>query len=323
MSEYRVAIVYLGPKLPRYLISNLKYLIKTFPQMPLVFISDNPKSINKVKRLDIDTWQTEALDEFRDEIDAHSSHPKNFRNGFWFNTTGRFKAIENFIAQSGLGVLQIEADVWLSPAFPFDYFEGIDRIGFPLESANTGAASILWVPNLRLAKFLTGFALEQFSRDGNATDMTILGNLAKKHQNKVHTLRSIPGVEQKESNSFGVNIGVFDPLTYGIYFFGEDGRNNRGKRVLHRQPTKHLIKADKSTLSYKNKNLKVAYLGVTEDLYCIHNHAKDIRLFKAPEKIINKRISEDSSTIKIEIVISDLIRVLFTSILRRVKMNKR
>ena len=322
MKSYRVAIVYLGPKLPRYLISNLKYIIKTFPQVPLVFISDNPKSINKVKKLDVETWQTETLDEYRKAIDSQSSHPKEFRNGFWFNTTGRFKAIENFIAHSGLGVLQVEADVWLSPAFPFDYFEGLDRIAFPLESSDTGAASILWVPNIGTAKFLTDYALEEFSRDSHSTDMTILGNLAKTYQSRVQILRSIPGDKREKSNSLESNSGVFDPLTYGLYFFGEDGRNNRGKRILHRQPSKHLIEANKSTLTYQNNSLKVTYLGFTEELFCIHNHAKDIRLFKNPEKIIKRRISENGSKVAIELITSDFIRVIFTSISRRWRMHK-
>jgi hypothetical protein len=318
--SFQCIIVYLGPKLPAYVLDNLGYLRKEFPQLNLVFISDNPKSAQKVEKINVRTWLCPNSIELWPDLRNQILHPMNFRNGFWFSTTARFKAIELYMEKNPLPVLHVESDVWISPTFPFAEFLSLTELAFPMETTRTGAASIVWIPDLKKISQLTEFVMRCISKDPNETDMTILGKLAQSKVQKVYTLPTqhsdLLSNSPEESARFR---GLFDPLTYGIYLLGEDSRNKRGIRTYNKTPLDHLVKPQDCTFEFLDGELYVTQSEKKYALYCLHNHAKDRSLFIKTESMLGKNISNIRSSPWNGFQFSIFFIQLLESIIRRIK----
>ena len=288
----KIALVYLGNTLPRYVIDNLNYLKDVVPSGSLIFISEDNKSLEKVARIGIETWKCSDPNDSWNKVKAKLSHPEAFRNGFWFKTTARFFAISEYMQNTGESVLQIEADVWIAKNFPFTKFMDIrDKIAYPLESMTTGAASILWIPNLELMQMLIEFAEIEFSKDGHSTDMTILGKFSIEKPRVTYVLPSVLSNNQNTKNNLsevsddaesqGVKFdGLFDPLTYGLYLLGIDARNSRGYKILFSRPSAHIVPAETYNYSFEEDILHVESRRKEKlPLYCLHVHSKDRSIF--------------------------------------------
>ena len=285
-------MVYLGPKLPAYVLDNLGYLKREFPHLNLILISDNPKSIEKAENIGVNTWLCPDSTELWPELKNQISHPMNFRDGFWFLTTARFKAIELYMAKYSLPVLQIESDVWISPNFPFAEFLQLGDLAFPLETTVTGAASILWVPDYKNITKLTQFVVECIARNSSETDMTILGKMALSKSHTVYTLPTQHSELLRNNHQERIPFsGLFDPLTYGIYLLGEDSRNKRGIRTYNQSPSQHRAKPHECEFELIDRELFVTQLEHRYPLYCLHNHSKDRSLFTKTDLTLKKKIS--------------------------------
>jgi hypothetical protein len=311
----KIALVYLGNTLPRYVIDNLNYLKDVVPSGSLIFISEDNKSLEKVARIGIETWKCSDPNDSWNKVKAKLSHPEAFRNGFWFKTTARFFAILEYMQNTEESVLQIEADVWIAKNFPFTKFEEIiDKIAFPLESMTTGAASILWIPNLELMQTLIKFAEIEFSKDGHSTDMTILGQFSIENPNITFVLPSLlsnsHNLENDTSevldNSFSQYVqfdGLFDPLTYGLFLLGIDARNSRGYKILFSRPSAHTVPAETYNYSFEEDILHVESRTKEKlPLYCLHVHSKDRSIFnnRRRSRTLMKRIEQSQYGVRKE-----------------------
>ena len=284
-----IALVYLGPKTPKYVFKNLLHIKNHFPKQDLVFISDSVKSLKKCSKLGINAWLFQDDIKESEKLKKHSSLPMDFRNGFWYSTTARFFALEAFLAENpNSQVIQFESDVWLAPNFPFSKFEELDRnidIAFPLETEFTGAASVLYIRDAHAAKAFCFETRKIMLNQENATDMTILGQLYKESFVKCLILPSLPphspginpGVKQEieqlitaGTDYFG---GVFDAVTYGLYLMGEDPRNHRGKLVRFRRQEGHLVHCDKLKFECDPDSIRIINQESTP-LFNIHIHSK-------------------------------------------------
>jgi hypothetical protein len=286
----RVAIVYLGNNAPKYVFDNLRYLRTNFPNINLVFISDSDKSLNLAKKIGAEIWYyLENIDE-KTNFQKNSSLPMNFRAGFWYTTTSRFFAIENYMENHPEEqLLQIEADVWISPNFPFEKFKDLPKdvdIAFPLETEITGAASILYLRDANAARTFCLEVRKALLENSGATDMTILGKIS--NDRKLHSLvlpvaphdsgalnpESSPEIIQKLSQFLDYFGGVFDSVTYGLYLAGEDPRNHRGIHYRFRRQASHLVYCDKIEFSAKPDGIYLC--GKTNvPLFNLHIHSKD------------------------------------------------
>jgi hypothetical protein len=289
-----IVLVYLGTRTPPYVFDNLRYLRAQFPEQKIVFISDSDSSIKKAKKIGVYGWLYREDSSESTRIKSNSSLPMGFRDGFWFTTTSRFFALSDFMtANPNASILQVEADVWLSPNFPFEKFEALDtnyNLAFPLESEHTGAASLLYIRDEVSALLFTSEVRRLLSSDSSATDMTILGQLYKESSLKCLVLPSIP----KKSPAFNPLLptslldvaseridyfqGVFDAVTYGLYLSGEDARNHRGKKYMFRRQENHLVHCDKMKFTF---GVDGAFIQGEEliPLFNIHIHSKDRRVW--------------------------------------------
>ena len=286
----RVAVVYLGQKPPTYLFDNLKYTRQQFPSIDLVFISDSIASLNRARRLGVQGWFYQENIKEKKQFQNNSKLPMNFRGGFWYSTTARFFALEAYLRTNPTeSLLQIEADVWISPNFPFEKFETLPEdveIMFPLETSNTGAASILYLKNHEAGRRFSREVRRIMMEDVNATDMTILGQLSKEKTLNCFILPILPrdsdainpGTSTETIETINLSLeyfgGVFDSLTYGLYLSGEDPRNHRGIHYRYRRQPSHLVYCDKITFQARADGI---YLIGKDDLplFNLHVHSKD------------------------------------------------
>ena len=284
-----IALVYLGPKTPKYVYKNLLHIKNNFPKQDLVFISDCIKSIKKCESLGIKAWFFQDNFEESHKLKNHSSLPMDFRDGFWYSTTARFFALEAFMSENPKSqIIQFESDVWIAPNFPFSKFENLEKnidIAFPLETEFTGAASVLYIRDANAAKAFCSETRKIMYSEANATDMTILGKLYIENDIKCLILPSLPpgspGINPVAKPEYEQLItaradyfgGIFDAVTYGLYLMGEDPRNHRGKLVRFRRQEGHLVHCDKMIFESDQHSINIVNQERTP-LYNVHIHSK-------------------------------------------------
>ena len=329
-----LTVIYLGNKLPKYVLSNLEYLKATFPDEDLYFISDCRKSIAKANQKGIKTWLAPNPEMQWQGVRAELDHPLEFRDGFWFKTLARIFVLNSFMqVHQNQEVLQIEADVFLFPSFPISKFIDLNvEISFPMESYDRGIASILYLKNHKISEKLTDIALIEFENNKNLTDMLLLGNIAHSRLLNFLPLPTLPNDMQNalnDANAFGLvcnnsinTSGVFDGISVGQYLLGIDPRNSRGLLKLYRSQSSHAINVNNLTLGLNiDENVVLKDSGRDILVFNLHNHAKDLRLYKGKsrKKLLQKRVKSSGQGEIQELVIKVFLVSVFKSIIRKVR----
>lgn len=293
MRPYVCTLIYLGPVVPRYVVLNCLYLMKTFPSLNLMFISDNDSSLRIMNSHGIPTKQVPTKDFLWPELISSSKLPVNFRNGFWQYTILRFKAIEYLMNEINMPILQIESDVWLSPRFPFEKVTSLNKLSYSMTTKDHGSPSIMWFPNLKETRKLNRFVLKTLNSNPYLSDMQILGRFATR-KNSICVLPSSIAKDVDSTNQY-LNLdkhSIFDPGTYGMYLLGEDSRNRKGIRIFNHAPELHLVNPSEYSYIYNDGKLILEKDGIQKELQCIHVHSKDSRIFKNSNKQLELRMGQ-------------------------------
>jgi len=333
-----LTVIYLGKKLPRYVLKNLEYLRATFDECEIFFISDSIPSIDKAAKTGVKTWLAPNPDEQWSDVREQLNHPMSFRQGFWFKTLARFFVLNSFMqAHRDESCLQIEADVFLFQDFPISKFFNLDaEIAFPMESSDMGIASLLYLKDHKSAQSLTDFAMNAIQSDPQITDMSLLGRIAHSRKLKFVPLPTLPeslqgALNQPEAidlvcQNTLCDTGVFDGITIGQYLLGVDPRNSRGKLILHRVQPTHAINPQKLCLTWDgDKNLSLWAPNGNSQIYNLHNHAKDLRLYNktSRNKLLQKRISSSNKGETTEFNVHFFLTVSVNAIRRRARVALR
>lgn len=329
-----IAIIYLGKKLPKYVLRNLRYLRDTFPAKKIVFISDSKRSLKSASLEGVDTWLAPHPEIYWKDLKKKLQHPMSFRDGFWFKTLARFFVLDLFLREkSGTSCLQVEADVFLFKNFPFENFEGFDAdISFPMESSQMGIASLLFLKDSKASNILVNMAVDAINQDGQITDMSLLGRVAHSKQlnfSPLPTLRrsffsALTVTTESQlfcSEQLGL-AGVFDGITLGQFLLGVDPRNSRGFLILHRQQQTHAVNAKMLSFKYERKDkLQIFNDQESADVYNLHNHSKDLRIYKekSRDRLLKKRVKSAIHGERKEIILSVFLEVIIKSAQRRLK----
>ncbi len=305
----RLCIVYLGHSLPDYVKYNLLQIRQNFGGNELYFISDSEDSCKLVSKLGILTFLVEDVLQTAKHLTEIQSIDREFRQGFWMYTSGRFKAISEFMQfiNDSESILQIEADVWLAPNFPMEAISLIPNdFAFPMTQKSTGLASTLFIRNQQSAKFLSEYFNSLLIAGKYVIDYEILGQLQMDHPSKVYVLPSAfncssgfnPSADLavQEIMTFNSNFfeGIFDGATWGQYLTGEDPRNLFGiRRVFHFQ-SHHA--ANPTQVKFTVMPFKGVYCEFENEkkfMFSLHIHSKDIRIFKDDGlEFVAKRINQ-------------------------------
>ena len=329
-----LTIIYLGPKIPKYVVRNLEYLHSTFKEHEIYFIGDSKKTISRVAKLGVDTWLAPNPEETWKELRDLLNHSMGFRDGFWFKTLARFLVLNSFMQlHPNESCLQIEADVFLFPNFPFNEFRSINaEIAFPMQSTHVGIASLLFIKNHNASQKLANIVFSAVRVDSEMTDMLLLGQIAHSNSMSFVPLQTLPTSMQKalnhqeDHNLICKNTllvpGVFDGITVGQYLLGIDPRNSRGTRILHQPQDLHAINMQELNFELDAAG-SLLMQGSNESVlvYNLHNHAKDLRLYstKSRKKLLIKRILSARKGEQKELVLRVLVTSSCLSLRRRIK----
>jgi hypothetical protein len=335
-----VVFAYLGTKIPKYFVQNLKYFRSTFPEIPLCVVIDDVPNAKKLEKLGFTTYLVrEEVRESCDELALKLNHDMKFRSGFWMKTVGRFLALQDLMEQSNLeDVIHVEGDLLCLPKFPFEKFEYLPRgLAFPLETPDLGIASILYIKNFAAVESLCDFTKKEIERDPRTTDMRVLGRYAKVHENEVFLLPTFScsgQVNPRYEASSVLNIivndesifqGIFDSVSLGQYLFGVDPKNNRGLVKKFFIDDNHLVDPSKFNFLEKGGSIEVLdSKGDIKKLFSLHIHSKELAAFRYPlnTKLILKNYRKSKSGVVFKVKISVMLTQTYKSLIRRASVFK-
>ena len=303
-----IVLVYLGKqRMPEYVFANLNYLKNTFPDRKTVLISDNVKTIESLGKSSIETFLCSDYLDTSPEAYLNGIPDLQFRGGFWFYTIARFFAIEQYLkTRPDNPILHVESDVLLLRNFPFEKFNSLNGLAFPLVNLDYAAASTLYISDFAAASALCEFSRLETYANPKITDMDILGSSLLPERVPVTYLPTAFGGENhfqdwvppigRESLTSGVEKfqGIFDAMTWGQYLTGEDPRNNYGKKRIYGVQTHHSVAVDTYRTGFLNGEIIISCECGSYPLYSIHVHSKDLQLFKEVkvQKLLKRRVSE-------------------------------
>ena len=299
--------------------------MRTFPSVPYYMVVDDWKSatrlrINKVPFIYINKNEFNYLNSLL-EVD------KEFRKGFWVNTTARFLAL-NFAADRISGpILHIESDVILGSNFPFSKFETLDaEVAFPLESEDKGCASVLFFSDSSKLKIFCQELLLHVRNFPKTTDMLFLGTLTKKSKLKIHILPS------KFDDAKMTFDGFFDSTSWGQYFSGVDPRNNNGYVRYRYLNSQHTTKVAGYSYKLCDGVISVTHGLTSFDLFALHVHSKNRSLIRLSsrskefERIRKLHLSNKEAEFKFfifaRIAVSRCIKRISRFIFRSLRLRK-
>ena len=287
-------VVYLGQKIPRYVIMNCLYMQGMFPEEDFVLITDSDVEKQKARDIGLNVWLCDPQLLKNSFASQSKMLDREFRNGFWIYTTTRFQAIAEFAKNyPDESILQIEADVLLMPNFPFKEMKGIQsNFAFPISQENVGIASVFFYRNLQATRLFSDFVNQSFVDKPDTNDCEILGNLARLDPENVLVLpANLPSrdcfnksasedlfaVMTTNSNMFD---GIFDGASWGQFLSGHDPRNSLGIRCYFKNRLHQATNCSIATLSTdRNGAISAKYKSIQKSIYCLHIHSKDEKFF--------------------------------------------
>ena len=293
----RLVLVHLGEAQAEHLWSNMRSLLKRFPSIEIVFVSDKfhsqlPEDLRIKKFL----YQRTKL---AAEIFSNLAHDTKFRSGFWHYTLERFLALEQYHKTCpDAKILHIESDILLLPNFPLDAISNILKLAWLRVDENRDVAAILYLPNFKETKWLVSEILQEISKDPLTTDMISLNQIRKNNVNRIQVLPSYSPLfgldliqESPERIKLSTELsqslisfgGIFDPAVFGMWLTGSDPRNYFGKQIIF--DTKEIVSGgtyiDPSFLTYSMSGDSELFCNIGNEsvrIWSLHVHSKDLRL---------------------------------------------
>jgi hypothetical protein len=220
-------------RLPRHLLLNLERTVLLFPEHEVILVTDQETRELYIPNLQVLKYAS-SLD--WSQIEDTLSHPKGFRNNFWFISLARFIAIAEVSRGSLKPILHVESDVILASDFPFDLFLSLEKdFAFPIVSDALAIASCLYFRNGLAASKLARFTIDSVHSNQSTTDMHILRDFLDRYPEDVYVLPSTPSqtgalssasVEFLNQTEIGIRDfgGIFDGFDIGRFL----------DRLLHR-----------------------------------------------------------------------------------------
>ena len=308
-----LVFVHLNSQVPQYLLLNLHGMVKLFPEQKIVLIH-NQADLNHASP-GVTLYKFESSSDFL-QIENQLSHPKDFRNNFWFTAIGRFEALRDYMQETDEQIIHVESDVILAKDFPFAKFQKLEiDIAFPLVASNRGVASTLFLGNIEAAEKLVNFAIVESGNQPDITDMEILAKIVHHPELKVLILPHAPaGRESFHKDIAGLNLellaaslkyfgGLFDGNDIGVYLYGSNPRNQRGVSRIGQEIDGNFAAPSswKFTFNARRNFIQINSVSSALPIFSIHATCKRKSLFWIYSRaLVLRRIHKSqSSTIKV------------------------
>ena len=274
-----------------YIKENINQLLKF--EFDIHVILDFPffKELDEykytIKLIDSSTLKT--------NFDINSKLDKNFRNGFWNNTSKRLFLVYEYMKMKELkNVIHLENDVLLYSNMKYNFQE---KIYITMDSKNRCIPGIIYIPKYELFTKL----IENY--DFTKNDMINLANFYKNNKDITTTLPIIDNSLDKSiyNENFEEFNSIFDGAAIGQYLGGVDPRNIAGDSTEFVNETCE-IKYDKYTFKWlKKEKYYFPYIEINNKLIAINNlhiHSKNLKKFNIENPIENKCIKIIKNEIK-------------------------
>ena len=316
---------------------NISRCVELFPLNQIVLITDQNCQVKELKNLELYRY-TESV--AWHVLNKSLSHPKEFRQNFWFTSVARFLAIESYMKENPEELIHVESDVILAGDFPFASFSKLKcDLAFPLVSPSQGIASVLYLNSYLAAQKLARFSLEQVRKDSRTTDMIILRNFCDEFPKLVRVLPIGPITANcyrnfieddlllQMSSSLEILGGIIDGADLGYYIYGIDPRNSRGVKILRKGIETNYLDVSKTDLMYsQSRNFLNVWDARTKTLipvFSLHIHSKNSKLFHISRSLnsLESGIKDYSKSESFEFVPSIFLFALFVALKRRLVLG--
>lgn len=326
-----IVFVHFGSKYPKHLILNLKRTCEIFPDVPVVLITDMPEVI-EIDQANFRKSYFRMSNDYH-TLDKNLSHPKNFRNNFWFTSLARIYALCDYIVTKNISILHIESDVLVSSDLPLGRFVECDRpIAFTLVGKGSGVASVMWIKNANAANQLRDYSAKSAQEDPTTTDMKILGRFQEDYPQLVRTLASFPTESGESYKSLPTQVledfiycenlfgGYFDAADVGRFLLGDDPRNHRGVKLLRTAlDTSYFNPREFKYIYSMSRDFVGTNSSLNGKFFSLHIHSKNVDVFKREmtRKVLSKAIMDQDKPPGRALVLSVLIKAIKLSLKRR------
>ena len=302
-----IVFVHFGSPIPNHLQLNVSRVLRLFPEKQITLITDSSVETSKIDP-SVKIYVAKFNNTYA-QVNDLLTHPKDFRNNFWFNSLSRLMALCDYVETSHNSVLHIESDVLVSADFPIDEFQTLDRpIAYTMLGNLRAVASIFFLENEKAALHLREYISQSVAQDPSTTDMKILGHYQSQHPEFVRILASFPeakdeffflmpeGIRNDFLYTFGKFKGYFDAADIGQFLMGDDPRNHRGVKYIRSKQTTSYLDPSAITYSYSQsrKFLDLESKSL-EKIYSLHIHSKDPQVFnpkKTEKSLINSVLNQ-------------------------------
>jgi hypothetical protein len=283
-----IVFVHLNSPVPLYLRLNIISTIKKFPNAKVVLIRNEKKPRKIHSNLWHFEYQPGAISQ---SIEKSLSHPKDFRDNFWFSAIQRFDALRLYVEKSKESILHLESDVIISGDFPLKKFiESTMKIAYPVVAEDRGVASSIFIRDLETAENLIRFADEACTAKTNTSDMEILAGFFKLNQDTVVPLVFGPNSDTAYDEkftlgrvlpSFELFKGIFDGNDIGVFLFGTNPRNARGVSFVRTSIRENYAKVNCWNFQFdkERKFVNLEFDGEIIPIYSVHATSKQMTLF--------------------------------------------
>ena len=116
-----IVFVHFGSSVPKYLMRNIERTCDFFPETTVTLITDISSKIG-IKKSNFQKYIFEMNEDYVN-LNQFLSHPKNFRNNFWFTSLARIFVLCDYTIARNIQILHIESDVLISSDFPLNQFK--------------------------------------------------------------------------------------------------------------------------------------------------------------------------------------------------------
>jgi hypothetical protein len=305
-------LVHLNTKLPKYLINNLKRLVTISPSKSVTLISN----MNQIKIHGVKNHYVSVEPNLSALLNSNLKHPKSFRSNFWHSAVARFIYLLEYQKETKQPILHFESDILVALDFPFEKFLHVapNHIAYPILSPKHGIASVFWSPKAELLEDFVSFVIQESSKDSNTNDMLVLRGYYDNYKDKVFMLPAGPvnescytdGIIQDLFSELQIGYqafeGIFDASDIGLYYFGTDPRNERGKsRIKHQNADSYSRMSKFNTFYDADRDFLSVHNGdEISPIFNIHLTSKQQRLFRSTSfrRVFREALAQDEESFK-------------------------
>jgi len=278
MKNLKLVLVYLGNRVPNYVIQNANRLAELFQFDVYLFVDsleNIPTDIDFDARINVREIVT-----VQKADGALFGHDANFRGGFWLHTFNRLLQIKEIHRELGPNdpILHIEADMLIMPSFPFKSVLAKNLKWFRYNEVSD-VASLVYFPSFVETEWLHAQLLNEINDDSIVTDMSALKRIRDRNPSRIEVFQDIlmKDVDQR--------VGIYDGLSLGIWLCGVDPRNTFGMSIIHENSEYKVDDTSDlgdlfvdSEIYLEDGKIKFLREGVVQNIHCLHVHSKDEQL---------------------------------------------